>query len=179
MTVKRKVQAGMCFILRLPLVVFIVLHVVYLSEAVTSQNKGVSFTRPIIFRQVELCYALLSAAVPALNQWLRQFDTSQRTAFGFDPTQYHTSSRAYQLSSMKRSRLRSHVEPEGSTGPPKFTPTTNKYQASCEWQNTNKDDGNDSQDGVQSDRNNSEDMIIRKEMQYDIYYEEPAKPRPT
>lgn len=151
-----------------------------------------ALVNPVLFRQAELFYALLSAAIPSLNQYLRKFDTTHATHYGYRSNADITRGNTYQLESMSngRSRNRSDV---GKAAPPntageaydaeamaqstniRFNPTGySGYQAHVEGpQNAKVNDGNSnvSQEDMSTGRAGSEDHIIHKDVVYEVRHE--------
>jgi hypothetical protein len=161
--------------LKFSLIVLAILHITTLSEFTTSQNPGVALALPSVYLQVELFYALLSSAIPALNRWLRNFDTSMGTTWtsAYGSQQYGSTGRAdksvgqsYRMDSINNSKLR----PEGSQQLDNnaFTPGNREYLASCMHGNNADGRSNHSQDDRST---SSEDMIIRKSVGWQVTYE--------
>ncbi|KIX00816.1 uncharacterized protein Z518_09881 [Rhinocladiella mackenziei CBS 650.93] len=185
MSWKKKLQASASFILRLPIIVFIGLNIKYVSDLNSASDAGVALISPVLFRQTELLYALFSAAIPALNQYLRRFDTRNATQFGYRPDQYGSSGHNYEMSNLSNHRTAtgggnktanngigngngSMAKSSGAD----FRPAGYaQYHARIDGPNLGK-----SNDGVfsalQEDgsvgRHGSEEHIIRKEMVYDV-----------
>lgn len=153
----------------LRIVIFIGLHLYYLSRFVNGQNKGVNLTRPVIFRQAELLFSLFSAAIPALNQYLRKFQTASAATFGYRPDTY--AGNTYGLKSFT-SRTRGgtgRVDPLQTKD--SFAPTSSgNYLATVDYGNAKEERSDDGQDGLSMGRHNSDDMIIRKDVVYEISY---------
>lgn len=140
---------------------------------------------PVLFRQSELFYALLSAAVPSLNQYLRKFDTAHATHFGYRADQYGSGGHTYQLDTMSNQRSKNRagrVAPAKGTGHAgevlgkstgiNFTPVGHsQYQTRIEGPNNGKNnDGtsNASQEEGSIGRAGSEEHIIRKDVVYEV-----------
>lgn len=140
---------------------------------------------PVLFRQSELFYALLSAAIPCLNQYLRKFDTSNVTQFGYHRDQYGSAAENYQLDSISNQRSRneaSKITTQSGTGKAdavlgkstgiNFNPTGySQYKARVEGPTDGKEnDGtsNVSQEDSSIGRADSEEHIIRKDVVYEV-----------
>lgn len=141
---------------------FIGLHISYLSVSTRDANKGVAITMPIVFRQAELLYSLFSAAIPALNQYLRKFSTVQAATFGYSPGTYGYS---YGLKSIAtRSRGYTSAQDEGATKDT-FPSASRQGHLHNVATISNSDDGQES-----LGRHNSEDLIIRKDVTVEVSY---------
>ncbi|KIW34857.1 uncharacterized protein PV07_01605 [Cladophialophora immunda] len=190
MSLQRKVQASMCFVLRLPIIVLICLQIKYVSDFSSASNAGIALTRPILLRQAEVVYSLLSAAIPALNQYLRKFDTTQATVFGYNASQYGSGGRSYQMDSLggegtKSNDTRNYTRMENdkadeasgkSTGINFCPPNHTRYHASVEGPH-NEGLNNDGRSNVSHEegslgRHNSDEFIIRKDVEYTIRHEQ-------
>ncbi|KAK6373891.1 hypothetical protein LTS17_007860 [Exophiala oligosperma] len=171
------------------------LNIKYVVRFNSASNAGMALVSPVLFRQAELFYALLSAAIPSLNQYLRKFDTTQATVYGYRSNAEASRGNTYQLESMSngRSRNRSIVgkmvppntgkggddydaEAMGKSTSIRFNPTGySSYQAHVEGPpNTgHQQDGNStvSQEDVSTGRAGSEDHIIHKDVVYEVRHE--------
>lgn len=152
------------------IIVFIALHLYYLGKSTNSSNRGVAVSNVIIFRQAELLFSLFSAAVPALNQYLRKFSTVGTAAFGYSPGAYGAG--GYGLKSMTRRTKKSQSsQRDTTTGKDNFAPNhCMHYRATVDYQAREEHDS--SADGVSLGRHNSDDMIIRKDIAYEVSYSE-------
>ncbi|KAL2437929.1 hypothetical protein ABEF95_009346 [Exophiala dermatitidis] len=190
MSWKRKLQALTCFTLRLPIIVLIAMNIKYVANFNHASNAGIALISPVLFRQSELFYSLLSAAIPSLNQYLRKFDTRHAAQFGYTPDQYAYSGQAYQLESMSRSKNLTTTSNGigGDNGPGKADEVLgvstgfnfsnvgySRYQTRVEGPANGKShDGtsNDSQEAESIGRSNSEEHIIRKDVVYEVRRED-------
>lgn len=148
------------------ILIFIALHLCNLSELMHSADKGVAITKPIVFRQAESLFSLFSAAVPALNQYLRNFQTTGASTFGYSPNHsYGLKSYPNKSQSRIQHSHTSHVKEQ-------FTPPENRgnYRATVEYENNKLVPSDDDQDVHSFGRHNSDDMIIRKDVAYEIAY---------
>lgn len=162
MSLSRRISALSCFISRLPIVIIIALHVAYLSRSLDDPNRGVSLVKPLIIRQTQLLFSLFSAAIPALNQYLRKFTYMGTGTYG--PGSQGGNS--YGLKSLTRAtrddsghlRSRGEFNPQSSTT---YTATVGHRGYS---------DRSTSPANTSLSRHDSEDMIIRKDVHYEISY---------
>jgi len=170
---------------RYRIIVLIGLSVKNVSDFDSASNSGMALIPPVLFRQSELFYALLSAAIPPLNQYLRKFNTSQATQFGYTPDQYGSGGRSYKLESMPKQRTnngtsqgvmntaRSKAEEIlGNSSSVNFNPTGySQYKTRIEGPVSGKENdstSNDSQEGSSIRRADSEEHIIRKDVVYEV-----------
>ncbi|KAJ9611328.1 hypothetical protein H2200_004512 [Cladophialophora chaetospira] len=192
MSMQRKIQALMCFVLRLPIIVLIALHIKYISDFNSSSNPGIALTTPYLFREAEVVYSLLSAAIPALNQYLRKFDTTQATVFGYNAGQYGSGGRSYQMDSLGAPRSKINGTKNGTRNgtmnrsmnddlPEDMGKSTGmnhtQYHASVEGPHNeggyNQEvRSNASQEEGSLGRHNSDEFIIRKDVEYTVRHED-------
>ena len=172
------------------LIIFIILNVNYLSDFQSSRNPSVTLTKPILFRESQVIFSLLSASIPTLNQYLRKFNTQQATQFGYNPGAYAGGSdgRSYNMKSFtKKSKHDNEKTWTGSSNGGKadeilgkstgnnFDPQSQtNYNATVEGHPNGAHDGisNVSQEDGSIGRHNSEDYIIRKDVRYEVRHEE-------
>jgi hypothetical protein len=167
------------------------------SDFHSASDAGVALVSPVLFRQTELLYALFSAAMPALNQYLRKFDTRNATHFGYHPNQYGQSRGNYEMSNMSNNNRNAFSKGGGNmtansgTGDSEREVSTaataikssgadfrpagyNQYQVRVDGPTGGKNN-NDGISGVSQEdgsvgtgRHGSEEHIIRKEVVYDV-----------
>jgi len=145
------------------IIMFIILHVHYLLAFTRTDNKGVAITMPVIFRQAELLFSLFSAAIPALNQYLRKFST-QGTPGSYS---VYGDGGGYGLKSLTRTTKKSHFDSMASRDG-FVSERHGNYKATVEHQG--RDENDSSADGISLGRHNSDEMIIRKDVVYDVTY---------
>ena len=165
-------RGALFLILSVPrIIIFIILHLYYLANFEQNNNKGVAITKPIIFRQAELLFSLFSAAVPALNQYLRKFSTQGA------PSNYATygGGGGYGLKSMTRRTGRTQLSHlDSMTGEGDFGPgNRGNYKATVEY--NGKDENDSATDAMSLGRHNSDDMIIRKDVVFNVTYSDDAQ----
>lgn len=150
------------------IILFIGLHLYYLSDFIDDPNKGVAVTKPVILRQAELLFSLFSAAIPALNLYLRKFQTISAPTFGYSPGTY--GGHSYGLKSIttkSRGYASAHDKTEIKDS---FTSTSYRgnYQVTVDLGKSKGERIDDGQESLVS--HNSEEMIIRKDVIYEISY---------
>lgn len=175
------------------IIILIGLQIKFLSDFNSSSNAGIALTKPILFREAEVFYSLLSAAIPAVNQYLRKFDTTQATVFGYNAGQYGSGGRSYQMDSLGAPKSKSRGtkndtrngtmngtinDDEGKdTGLDFGTANHTQYHASVEGPRNEggyNGDGrsNASHEDGSLGRHNSDEFIIRKDVEYTVQHEE-------
>lgn len=167
------------------IIVLIVLNVKFVSDLDSASDAGIAVIKPVLVRQAELFYALFSAAAPALNQYLRKFDTRNVTQFGYHPEQYELGVGNYEMSNPTSHRTergggntnRNHgtgntdgfaVQSSGAGFRPPGYPV---YHARIEGPKVSKSNEGicgASQDDGSVERHGSEEHIIRKEVVYHV-----------
>lgn len=79
----------------LRLIPLIALHVRALSRSIPSATSSASQATPTVYAEVQLIYAVFSAAIPAVNRWLRKFDTKMGGQWNTSSGAYGSSGRKY------------------------------------------------------------------------------------
>lgn len=167
------------------IIVLIVLNVRFVSDLNSASDAGTAVIRPVLVRQTQLFYGLFSAAAPALNQYLRKFDTRNATQFGYRPDQHELGDRNYEMSNLTNHRTeRRGGNTNGnhgtgnqdgfaaqSSGNGFRAPGYPVYHARIEGPHVSKSNEgicSASQDGGSLERHGSEEYIIRKEVVYHV-----------
>lgn len=165
------------------IIVLIALHIKYISDFTSASNAGVALTKPILLRESELLYSLLSASIPTLNQYLRKFETKQISQFGYTTGQYGSNSHSYQMESMPRKDTTGTVKTRTNNAKSdevlgKSTSSSFNTQmhttdpATVEGPPANDGISNASHEDGSLGRHNSDEYIIRKDMTYEVRYEQ-------
>ncbi|RMZ84503.1 hypothetical protein DV737_g1144, partial [Chaetothyriales sp. CBS 132003] len=180
----RKFVVLCSFIPRLLVIVLIVPHIVTLSKSThTTRLRGPSLAVPEVYLQVQMMYAIFSAAVPSLNRWLRKFDTSmgtqwQSSAYGSSRGSHgkagtrstdtnHHSFIMKSLNSVDKSQNRSQLRSRNSIDDPNnFRTQPTGYQANVQGRGTMEPE---SRSGSQASIH-SQSKIIRKETRWYVDY---------
>jgi hypothetical protein len=98
-----------------------------------TSSRGASFTTPTVYLQIQVLYAVFSAAIPPLNRWLRKFDTSMGGAW--------QASSNYGSAHDSRSRAATgHTVKNGSYMLQSINSATKSQSASQLWSGTSTDD---------------------------------------
>ena len=168
------------------LVVLIALHIVSLKDSrdVTTR-RSYYFTRSEIYLQVQVLYSIFSAAIPAVNRWLRGFDTSMGGVW--TTSAHYGSSHA---TSGKRERLGSDIKMksikngtnvsrrsngDGIEGErlhkEPFRPDLVNYSASVSGQVEADVSRDDARSGASEGSGDSSTNIIRRERHWEVHHE--------
>lgn len=194
MRVDRKISVILAFAPRLITIILIGLHAHYIDLTTESTNPGIEIVTPIVYQQVQVLFAIVSAALPALNRGLRKFHTSMGSTW-MDTQLSQNSGRGATApssgrqqgsiplksldnlksqttqASLGRSKRRSLDEDETRTGEqqdPNFRPDKVQYNTAAYWGDTIEPDA---RSGQSQESQNSESNIIRKDMQWQVRYE--------
>ncbi|KAL4943690.1 hypothetical protein BDV06DRAFT_234386 [Aspergillus oleicola] len=80
MPLKRKFTIAFAFVFRLPIIIFAILHIVYLQKDIGSSDPTLRAVPSLIWGQVELNYALVSCSVFCLRPFMAAVSTNYGTA---------------------------------------------------------------------------------------------------
>ncbi|KAL4803706.1 hypothetical protein BDV18DRAFT_38301 [Aspergillus unguis] len=80
MPLKRKFTIAFAFIFRIPMIVFAILHIIYLHRAIGSPDPTLDAVPALIWAQVELNYALVACSVFCLRPFMAAVSTNYGTA---------------------------------------------------------------------------------------------------
>lgn len=157
-----------------------------------STNAGVSLAIPTVYAEVHLVFAVFSAAIPAVNRWLRKFDTKMggqwNTSSGtygsgnaYAKNQSKSNNQSFPLDTMRSQasgtgaqsdmvRNRSHNAED------QLRPDAVAYT----WQtqvpsDTDRESGGSRQSHQSA---HSEANIIRKDVQWQIHYDQRSPSQP-
>lgn len=147
-------------------------------------NTGVRLAAPIVFQQIELCYSLVSCTIPNLKSFLLNFDTSigmtlgpetMRTYGSTDPHSANANS-SFQLRSLRSRRGDKQPPPGGTTTTSTATLRPDPVDYRAQVGRSNEPNVNEAASSVSrdngSDRSNgSQDMIIRREVAWNVHYD--------
>ena len=183
-TFKRRVLVIALFVPRILVVAATIVQLVVLQSYLRSSDKPWTETAPSVWNQVMMNLSIIFACLPSLQRFLvklqpnmtsmkipESVELGSMSKYGANsknfPSQYN-GSRSYQLRSGKgnTSQNRDPTQKIADTLRPDFGEgfTTIQHEVSEK----------DPKDGSSIETHGSQDMIIRKDLQYDIHYEEPA-----
>ncbi|KAH7130220.1 hypothetical protein B0J11DRAFT_522672 [Dendryphion nanum] len=192
-----KLQVAIAFSFRLPVIALSALHLHYMSSYINSTNPSKAIIPALVCQQFELSWSLLSATIPTLKAFMRSFNSGFGMEIDLDtPYGYGSGNNngTYRLETMKNttashatfnggSALRSH---QGSMKrqdiAPSATSTPAKSAKAAGVVNINETNGSDTtfylvnpheeRGSITSD--GSQEMIIRRDVQWSVSYEERA-----
>ena len=175
MSVQRKSQVVLAFAFRLPVAVFAGLHLHYVGNYVHATHIGFAIVPALVWQQIELCWSLLSASIPNLKSFLKTFNSG----FGLD-ADYNTDgygmraySDAYQMESLKS---KGNAPQKGGDLTQRefeyknFRPDFAECSTTVQHENGNANRGQRDASSITS--TGSQSQIIRKDIQYNIRYEQ-------
>lgn len=183
-----KFQVFLAFAFRLPLIAFSVAHLSLFGQYTRSTSPLFEISGSLLLQQVMLTYSLISATIPNLKSFMKSFSTGLGVSFGFMDKDVYVSSEAYALQPLTtRSRRRRNKSPEGlpsgnihdridgSVGEqqPRLRPGSLQHEVVIHHSPDGTSDHRSSatDDGRGISRCGSRDMIIKKEVQWNVYHE--------
>ena len=86
MATKKKYWVTAAFFSRIPVAVFSGMHLLFVQKVLHSSDPGIAAGKPLIWREVELTYALAATTVMTLRPFTKEFDTG----FGMGGETYRT-----------------------------------------------------------------------------------------
>jgi len=171
MDTERKFMVIAAFIPRISLIIFIGLHIRYIAGLSSDSNIGVAFATPMIYQQVELGCSIVSCTVPCLRKFLNHFDTGMGLTLGYTTQPKGSTGRSYQLGPLKSFTSRYRLHSSDITKPR----TSKVGTAPVDHSNSSQPNGLEqgSKHSVDDDCHNSigsQDMIIRKDVKWEVRY---------
>lgn len=186
MSIARKGQVVLAFAFRLGVAALAVVHLHYVAKYVDAPRTSFSIIPALVWQQIELCWALLTASIPNLKAFMKSFNSGfglENTAtdgygLGYGGATHGSQvSEGYQLGSVKNHEpvpKLAHVSQQESVNRPfadNLRPDFVDYSTTIEHENANKERS----EARSIESGGSQDMIIRKDVQYDVRYEQPEK----
>lgn len=159
MAIRSKLHVFLAFSFRLPLVVFSILHLKYTRQYTQSAEPLFAVTNPLLCQQAMLAWSLLSATIPNIKSFMRVFNFSMGMGARDERLSHQTPEPIILRSYGARTTLNEHVgasyDDESGLRPdmPHHKNTT-----------TSSDRGT-TDDEHSLRRNDSQEMIIRKDVQ--------------
>ncbi|KAI6750551.1 hypothetical protein HG530_014832 [Fusarium avenaceum] len=171
----RKCQIVVAFSFRLPLIAVSAVHLAYSRTYPAAPEPQFAVTNALIWQQVMIAWSLISATVPNLKNFLKSFSIGMGFPVAFDLTMSGNTD-TYALQSLGRSRS---VTTSRAAIAVKYTTRRVSRGRLSDWetdiasnQNTTVYDRGDISRERQSSRAGSQEMIIKKEVAWDITYED-------
>lgn len=155
---------------------FAALHLHYVGSYVNVSNTSLAIVPAVVWQQIELCWSLMSASIPNLKSFMRSFSTGlgmegDLTTHAYDL--YHKgaskdASQGHQLQSLRsRSSAKGDQLTQRSTGD-HFRPNFGQHSATVEQGNRASRRPRDASSIASG---GSQDMIIQKDVTYNVRYE--------
>jgi hypothetical protein len=146
------------------------IHLHYVGNYVHASNKSLVIIPAPAWQQVELCWSLISASIPNLKSFMKSFSTGLGMEGDLKTHShdlyYKGSSQGHQLQSI-RSRASAKGD-RNQRNPDNFRPDFGEYSATVEHANAIKEP----RDASSITSGGSQDMIIQKDVKYNVRYEE-------
>lgn len=188
MSLYLKFQVFLAFAFRLPLIAFSAAHLSLFDQYSRSSSPLFDISGSLLLQQVILTYSLISATIPNLKSFMKSFSTGLGVSFGFMDKDLDASSEAYALQA-----LTTHSGRRGNRSPQNF-PSGNIYDGTHDLDGgqqprlrpgslqhevvihhspdgTSDRGSSAAEDGRGVSRCGSRDMIIKKEVQWNVYHE--------
>lgn len=187
MSLNRKFQVAMAFSFRIPLIAFSAIHLAYFGKYPDSAEPQFMVTNSLLLQQAMIVWSIISATVPNLKNFLKSFSIGMGFPIAFDLSMYG-SSNMYALQSLENNRSKAtssaaaaggastsvsvhdRSESERRGRPQNWRPDRVSNQATAAHNYRNNSRENLSEEG-ESYRNGSQEMIISKEVAWQVTYE--------
>ncbi|KAJ3455071.1 hypothetical protein FSOLCH5_003665 [Fusarium solani] len=190
MSFTRKRQVVMAFSFRIPLIALSAVHLACFGKYPGSTEPQFTVTNSLLFQQAMIAWSLISATVPNLKNFLKSFSIGMGFPLAFDISMYG-SSNVYALQSLQNNRSKatssaaaatavastsvsvhdhSENEPRGRPHNWRLDQVSNQttavhYRGSNNQENLSEEEG--------GSRTGSQEMIINKEVAWNVTYEDP------
>lgn len=184
-----KFKVFLAFAFRLPLVYLSAAHLQLFRDYWQSSQPQFAISGSLILQQVMLTYSLISATIPNLKSFMKSFSVGMGVSIGFIRSGLDDSSNAYPIQSFQphsrstgnRSQRRrgddvtlttldAGNESEGHELRPIFRPDQVQHEVTIKGSSDGKSAGTAEEERAVS-RSGSQDMIIKKEVVWNVYHE--------
>ncbi|KAH6876836.1 hypothetical protein B0T10DRAFT_584820 [Thelonectria olida] len=190
MSSTRKCQVVMAFSFRIPLIALSAIHLAYFGKYPGSAEPQFAVTNSLLVQQAMIAWSLVSATVPNLRNFLKSFSIGMGFPLASNLTTYG-SSNVYALQSLQNHRpkatssaaaatavastsvsVHNHSESEPRGGPHnwRLDQVSNQTTAAHYHGSNNLEDLSEE---AGDSRTGSQDMIINKEVAWNVTYEDP------
>lgn len=183
-----KFQVFLAFAFRLPLIAFSAAHLSLFDEYVRSTSPLFEISGSLLLQQVMLTYSLISATIPNLKSFMKSFSTGLGVSFGFMGKDPGASSETYALQAFTTHSGRRRNKPpenfpsgslyDGANEPsggqqPRLRPGSIQHEVLIHHSpdRTSENGSSATEDARGVSRCGSRDMIIKKEIQWNVYHE--------
>ncbi|KAH6883563.1 hypothetical protein B0T10DRAFT_411010 [Thelonectria olida] len=190
MSSTRKCQVVMAFSFRIPLIALSAIHLAYFGKYPGSAEPQFAVTNSLLVQQAMIAWSLVSATVPNLRNFLKSFSIGMGFPLASNLTTYGSST-VYALQSLQNHRpkatssaaaatavastsvsVHNHSESEPRGGPHnwRLDQVSNQTTAAHYHGSNNLEDLSEE---AGDSRTGSQDMIIKKEVAWNVTYEDP------
>lgn len=176
----------MAFSFRIPLIALSAIHLAYFRKYPDANEPQFAVINSVLFQQTMIAWSLISATVPNLKNFLKSFSIGMGFPIAFDLSVYG-SSNAYALQSLGNDHSQAttsaaaaaatltsvrvhHSDGEPSSQPHNWRPDQVSTQTTAAHKYGNNIRDNISEEGASS-RTGSQEMIINKEVAWQVTYE--------
>lgn len=188
MSLYLKFQVFLAFAFRLPLIALSASRLSLFKPYISSSSPLFEISGSLLLQQVMLTYSLISATIPNLKSFMKSFSTGLGVSFGFMDKVLDASSESYALQAFTtHSGRRRDKPPEGLISGhiydgaddslpgqgPRLRPGSIQHEVIIHHSPDTRSDHRSSatDDGRGISRCGSRDMIIKKEVQWNVYHE--------
>lgn len=180
-----KFQVGIAFAFRLAVIPVSAVHLAYIFKLAHSTNPQLMSTGSLILQQVMIGVSLLACTIPSLKSFMRSFSMGMGVMQFESSTgdRTHPSQDSYALRTIGGGRMNSHVGTRYAQDTHKSRAEVDKTRVpgaielrgdQAQTETIIHSDGGSHttlEDGNRMSRMGSQDMIIRKDVQWDVQHE--------
>ena len=172
-----KVPVMLAFMFRLPCAVLSILHYIYIHRYVNDNPNGLGIVPVLNFMQVEICWSLISATIPNLKAFVQSFNSGFGLGLDLQTAYPGTAGSGrqaqYEMSNWSKSNHRSHIKSDAESEREIIDRTVSDPRDSTNVRrNVSTNDGDGSIVSL-----GSQEQIIRKDVQWQVSYEDNAHAR--
>ncbi|RMZ87593.1 hypothetical protein DV736_g5187, partial [Chaetothyriales sp. CBS 134916] len=170
-----KFQVILAFLFRLPLIGLSVLRMHYVRKYTHSSDPGLAQEPILIVQQIYLCWSIISATIPNLQAFVRSFGSGFGISINMELYGSAYGSKASQRNRYELGSVKSTVRSGQNNGPRLDIPRKNKIfqeiSDSAGRLGSKKGMSQVYADGDSIESAGSQGQIIRKEVQWQVHYE--------
>ncbi|RKL30781.1 hypothetical protein BFJ72_g11346 [Fusarium proliferatum] len=166
----RKCQVVTAFSFRIPLIAISSVHLAYSQTYPTSLEPQFAVTNTLICQQVMIAWSLISATMPNLKNFLKSFSIGMGFPVAFDFTM-SGSSKAYALQSLRNNRSTNAASATATAHSANWRPDQVSNQTTAAHRSIRSNSRDVSEEGSSS-RAGSQELIINKEVAWNVTYED-------
>jgi hypothetical protein len=172
MPLKQKVYVFIAFSFRLPLIATAALHLYYFKEYPGSAEPQFAVTDSLLLQQVMITWSLISSTIPNMKGFMKSLDTSMSFPKGWGDTHAGSSStsNSYALQSMTSTSGANNNRFPQDSSKSNLVLRPDLIEHSTTIYHTGRKRVDSTQDGYDG-RNGSQELIIQKEVKWDVHHE--------